>query len=197
MPVVALVGGVGVGKTYLGRILKEKISSAVFIEEDTTKNLFLNEFYSDMHKWGFHSRISMLAMVLSTTAGAYGLDNIVILDRCVDELIVFATKEYEDGNLTEKEFTLYKQLYYGILETLPRPDVFVYFRCKPQTSYQRIHQRGRDCEKGVSLAFCEDVIRRYDMWRKRLVSDKVLDIDTDQPLNISKIIRDIYVLANT
>lgn len=197
MPVIALVGGVGVGKTYLGRILKEKIPSAVFIEEDTTKNLYLNEFYSDMHKWGFHSRISMLAMVLSTTAGAYSQDNIVILDRCVDELIVFATKEYEDGNLTEKEFALYKQLYHGILETLPRPDAFVYFRCKPQTAYQRIHQRGRDCEKEVSLAFCEDVIRRYDTWRKQLVSEKVLDIDTDQTLDISEIIRDIYALANT
>lgn len=197
MPVIAMVGGVGVGKTYLGRMLKEKIPSAVFIEEDTAKNLYLNEFYSDMHKWGFHSRISMLAMVLSTSAGVYSQDNTVILDRCVDELIVFATKEYEDGNLTEKEFALYKQLYYGILEILPRPDAYIYIRCKPQTAYQRIHQRGRDCEKEVSIAFCEDVIRRYDTWRKQLVSEKVLDIDTDQDLDIAKIIRDIYALSNT
>lgn len=197
MPVIALVGGVGVGKTYWGRKLNEEIPSAVFIEEDTTKNMYLNEFYSDMHKWGFHSRISMLAMVLSTTADAYSQNGIVILDRIVDELIVFATKEYEDGNLTEKEFALYKQLYHGILKALPRPDVFVYFRCKPQTAYQRIHQRGRDCEKGVSLAFCEDVIRRYDIWRNQLVSDKVLDIDTDHNLDISQIIHDIFALANT
>lgn len=198
MPVVALVGGVGVGKTYLGRQLKELLPSLKFIEEDTTKNLYLNEFYSDMRKWGFHSRISMLAMVLSNAAEAYlsnNQDDIVILDRCVDELIVFATKEYEEGNLTRKEFELYKQLYYGILDTLPRPDLFVYFRCKPETSFQRIIQRGRECEKGVTLNFCEDVIRRYDAWRSQVEAGKVLDLNTDQELDTQKIMQDILELV--
>lgn len=191
MPVIALVGGVGVGKTYLGRKMKDLVPSSVYIEEDTTKNLYLNEFYSDMKKWGFHSRISMLSMVLSGTAGAYALDQTVILDRCVDELIVFATKEYEEGNLTEKEFALYRQLYDGILQVLPRPDVFVYVRCSPKTALQRIRLRGRECESGVSLAFCEDVIRRYDAWRSQLASDRILDIDTDTPQDAEAIIREI------
>lgn len=199
MPVIALVGGVGVGKTYMGRRWKEMTPSTVFIEEDTTQNLYLNEFYSDMRKWGFHSRISMLAMVLSNVAQAYLQEqqgNIVILDRCVEELIVFATKEYDEGNLTQKEFALYKQLYHGILKTLPRPDVFVYFRCKPETSYQRIMQRGRACEKNISLSFCEDVLARYDTWRNELVSCKVLDIDTDKEQDAAVILRDILTLVN-
>lgn len=199
MPVIALVGGVGVGKTYLGRRWKEMIPSAVFIEEDTAQNLYLNEFYSDMRKWGFHSRISMLAMVLSNMAQAQlqaQQDNIVILDRCVEELIVFATKEYEEGNLTEKEFTLYKQLYYGILDILPRPDVFVYFRCKPETSYQRIMQRGRDCEKGIDISFCADVINRYDAWRDNLKLCKVLNVDTDKELDVASVLQHILSLLN-
>lgn len=199
MSIIALVGGIGVGKTYLGKQWKILLPSAILIEEDTTQNLYLNEFYSDMHKWGFHSRISMLAMVLQNMTKAYlqaRMNNIVILDRCVEELIVFATKEYDEGNLTQKEFTLYQQLYNGILQIIPRPDVFVYFRCKPETSYQRVLQRGRECEKDISLSFCEDVLTRYDTWRNRLVSCKVLDIDTDRELNAEAILQEILALAN-
>ena len=194
MSVIALVGGVGVGKTYLGRKLSARMPSALFIEEDTTKNLYLNEFYSDMHKWGFHSRISMLAMVLSTTVNAYSSDRVVILDRCVDELIVFATKEYEEGNLTEKEFTLYKQLYGGILELLPKPDLFIYFRCSPETSYKRVNSRGRECEKNVEFSFLEDVIRRYDAWRDSLSNEKVIDLNTEEDIDISALIDDINAM---
>ena len=196
MPVIALVGGVGVGKTYIGRKLKEQLPSSLFIEEDTSKNLYLNEFYSDMHKWGFHSRISMLSMVLSKTACAYSSDRIVILDRCVDELIVFATKEYEEGNLTEKEFALYQQLFNGVLNLLPRPDIFIYFKCSPETSYRRVNERGRECEKHIEISFLEDVINRYDAWRTKLTAEKVIDLNTEKDIDISSLINDIYAMLN-
>lgn len=199
MPVIALVGGIGVGKTYFGKQWKKLFPSISLIEEDTTHNLYLNDFYSDMHKWGFHSRISMMAMVLENIAQACiqeQQNNIVILDRCVDELIVFATKEYDEGNLTQKEFALYQQLYNGILKILPRPDIFVYFRCKPETSYQRVLQRGRACEKNISLSFCEDILARYDAWRYELVSCKVFDVDTDMELDAKAILQDILSLLN-
>ena len=194
MPVIALVGGVGVGKTYIGRKLKEQLPSSLFIEEDTSKNLYLNEFYSDMHKWGFHSRISMLSMVLSETASAYSSHQMVILDRCVDELIVFATKEYEEGNLTEKEFALYQQLYNGVLKLLPRPDIYIYFKCSPETSYKRVNSRGRECEKHIEFSFLEDVIKRYDSWRAKLTSERVIDLNTENDIDIPSLINDIYAM---
>ena len=194
MPVIALVGGVGVGKTYIGRKLKEQLPSSLFIEEDTSKNLYLNEFYSDMHKWGFHSRISMLSMVLSETVCAYSSNRIVILDRCVDELIVFATKEYEEGNLTEKEFALYRQLFNSVLDLLPRPDIFIYFKCSPETSYRRVKERGRECEKHIEISFLEDVIKRYDAWRTNLTAEKVIDLNTEKDIDISSLINDIYAM---
>jgi deoxyadenosine/deoxycytidine kinase len=196
MPVVAFVGGVGVGKTHWGRRLQELLPSATFVEEDTSRNLYLSEFYSDMKKWGFHSRISMLTMVLTSMLEVRGSKDLVILDRCVDELIVFATKEYEEGNLTEKEFALYRRLYEDILELLPRPDLYVYFRCSAQTSYVRVNRRGRDCEKNVSLEFLGDVIARYDRWRAELSSDRVLDVDTDEAVDIEALADKIFEKLN-
>lgn len=196
MSVIALVGAVGVGKTYFGRMLKSIDPSIIFIEEDTSKNVFLNEFYSDMQKWGFHSRISMMSMVLSNTIESIGKEKkgeIVLLDRCIEELIVFATKEYEDKNLTEKEFTLYYQLYLDLLKVLPRPDIFVYFRCNPQISFQRIKQRGRECEQNIDLDFCNDIISRYDNWRNSLVDCNVVDVNSDNGIDPNRIWEDITI----
>lgn len=87
---VAIVGGIAVGKTTIGNKLLSGIESLKFIEEDVSKNEFLEDFYGDMKRWAFHSRISTLAMIASN----YVLDNvsedIILMDRCLDELITFA-----------------------------------------------------------------------------------------------------------
>lgn len=195
MPVIALVGGIGVGKTFWGNKLVKTIQNSVFIEEQVTKNIFLNEFYGDMKKWGFHSRISMLSMILDSTKEAYGNENVVILDRCINELIVFAKKEYDENNMTDKEFVLYKQLYNAITHILPSPDVYLYFTCSPETCYTRIKKRNRECERNISEEFCRDVIYRYDLWRKTLSHDKVIDINTDTMVDINLIKEKIRILG--
>lgn len=187
MPVIALVGGVGVGKTFWGNKLVKKIQNSIFLEEQVTENLFLNEFYADMKKWGFHSRISMLSMVLDSTKDAYNSENIVILDRCVNELIVFAQKEYDESNMSDKEFLLYKQLYNAITHVLPSPDVYLYFTCSPDICYTRIMKRNRECERNITKEFCQDVICRYDSWRKTLLHNKVIDINTDTAVDLNLI----------
>ena len=189
MKVIALVGGVGVGKTYYGRRIASMLSNCQFIEEDTRENMYLNEFYQDMRKWGFHSRISMISMVLSNYYKISEDAQYVIIDRCVNELIVFAKKEHDEGNLTDKEFSLYSQLYEAICKSVPEPDLYVYFRCSGDTSYQRVVQRARECEKNVSKDFCIDVIQRYEKWYADNIFEKKRNVyvDTDCQVDIDKL----------
>lgn len=187
MALIALVGGVGVGKTFFGKHFIENYPSITLVEEDVTQNLFLDEFYQDMKKWGFHSRISMLSMILNQTLPYYNQSNIIMIDRCVNELIVFATKEFEENNMTQKEFVLYKQLFNSIVQFLPKPDLYIFFDCSTNTAYERIKLRGRECEKSITISFCEDVLVRYREWRKTLDSGSVIDINTDNPIDYEKI----------
>ena len=193
MKLIALVGAVGVGKTYWGRQIEGRIPNCQFIQEDTSENLYLNEFYQDMKKWGFHSRISMLSMILANFNKISPKSDYVIIDRCVQELIVFATKEFEEGNMTEKEFRLYRQLFDSICSVIKTPDIYVYFHCSNQTSYNRILQRGRECEKNVTLEFCTDVMNRYNHWYKHTIANKhnALVVDTDQPVELDALCRSI------
>jgi deoxyadenosine/deoxycytidine kinase len=191
MNTIALVGGVGVGKSYLGRQLAERLPLAQFIEEDASDNIFISEFYEDMKKWGFHSRISMLTMTVTNMLKVRPGSKYVIYDRCVQELIVFAKKLYEDGNLSEKEFKLYLQLYDAIIKVIPSPDIYIYCYCSPETALQRIHKRGRDCESKVRLNFCYDVLKRYSIWRNELSGVAVIDLDTETTIDLEKITKNI------
>lgn len=187
MPVISLVGGVAVGKTEIGRRVSALFPEIQFVEENINKNLFLNEFYSDMKRWGFHSRISMLAMILEQSGKYYSKNGVFLIDRCVNELIVFATKEFEEGNMSIKEFDLYKQLFYAIIDVLPEPDLYIFCDCSAETSFERIKKRGRECEQGVTLSFCQDVQERYRAWRKSLINANVIDINTDFECNYEKL----------
>jgi deoxyadenosine/deoxycytidine kinase len=189
--IIALVGGVGVGKSHWGHLLTNRLSFSQFIEEDVSNNLYLNEYYLDKKKWGFHSRISMLSMVTANMSRALSKCEYVIYDRCVHELIVFAKREYEDGNLTEKEFKLYCQLYNAITTALAQPDLYIYFYCSPETALKRIHQRARECEKKIDLRFCCDVLERYDSWRRTLSEKTVIDLNTDLDIGLNELVEKI------
>ena len=119
---IAIVGGIAVGKTTIGKRLIEKLDRIKFIEEDVSKNEFLSDFYDDMKKWAFHSRMSTLAMIASNYILDHK-DSIILMDRCLDELITFARLQYEKGNLSEREFKVYSQLFCDILAFAPKIDV--------------------------------------------------------------------------
>lgn len=188
MKTIALVGGIGAGKTFWGQRIASYLGSCQFIEEDTTENLYLNEFYENMKKWGFHSRISMLSMVVSNIKKIDVTKEYVIFDRCVQELVVFAQKQHDEGNLSDKEFALYMQLYSGITNIIAEPDLYIFFHCSPQTSLSRVKKRSRGCESGVKIGFLEDVTKRYNMWRKSLDNRKVIDLDTEHDIDLNDLL---------
>lgn len=190
---IAIVGGIAVGKTSIINALKDSFENSVLIEEDVDKNIFLKDFYSDMKKWAFHSRISTLSMI-SNNYLQVPVDpspKIVLLDRCIDELITFAQLHYDRGNMSDKEFQVYKELYNSILHFAPQIDLFVYVSCKADTSIERIRQRNRQFEQNISLEYITTLNTYYSNWLGTIDSKRVYNVCTDDGINIDKIVRDI------
>lgn len=183
---IAIVGGIAVGKTTIGKKLIEKLDGGKFIEEDVSKNEFLSDFYADMKKWAFHSRMSTLAMIASNyiTDNAH---NIVLMDRCLDELITFARLQYEKGNLSEREFKVYSQLYCNILLFAPNIDGYIYCTCPSTVSLERIKSRNRVFEQGIGLDYLDKLNMEYNKWINTLDSNKVFTVDTSYYVDIDKI----------
>lgn len=183
---VSLVGSLAVGKSTIIDGLKKIMDNCIFVVEDPSKNIFLEDFYADMSKWGFHSQISSLAMItenyLSCDKG-----KIIIYDRCVDEMITFAMMQFEHGNMSEKEFKVYKSLYNSILSMIPSVDLFIYCKCSADISLERIKLRNRIYEQNLDVDYLREINAYYEKWINTVERDRVETIDTSAGIDIQVI----------
>ncbi len=183
---VSLVGNLAVGKSTIVNGLKSIMDNCVFVLEDASKNLFLEDFYADMSKWGFHSQISSLAMITENFLSC-NKEKIIIYDRGIDEIITFATMQFEHGNMNEKEFKLYKSLYDSILSMLPSVNLFIYCKCPVDISLERIKIRNRTFEQDIDISYLQEVNTYYEKWINTIDKDKVEIIDTSVEIDFEMI----------
>lgn len=186
---IAIVGGIAVGKSSIINELRNNISNCLLIEEDVSRNIFLSDFYDDMKKWAFHSRISTLAMIANNYLQIPNdpLPKVVLMDRCIDELITFAQLHYDKGNLSDKEFATYKLLYGSFLGLAPAIDLFIYVNCSAEKSLERIKQRRRSFEQGITREYISILNRYYESWLSTLDPAKIISINTENGTPISDV----------
>jgi len=184
---IAIVGGIAVGKTTIGHGLLDMTSDVLFIEEDVSKNEFLEDFYGDMKKWAFHSRVSTLAMISSNYKLEEETFKVVLMDRCLDELITFARLQYEKGNLSEREFKVYGQLYDCIVAFAPKIDGYIYCYCDANISIDRVKKRNRSFEQGIDISYINKLNMEYEKWVREFDNQKVLKVNTGENVDFPKV----------
>lgn len=197
---VAIVGGIAVGKSTILNNLYQSIDDSLIIEEDVKCNVFLSDFYDDMKKWAFHSRISTIAMIANNYSYALNdpIHKVVLMDRCVDELITFAQLHYDRGNLSDKEFEVYKMLYDSIIKLAPSIDLFIYVSCSAEKSMERIKKRNRTFEQGITIEYINTLNQYYNNWISSIDSKKVVFLNTDTPISYSEVANTIKsIIDNT
>lgn len=193
---IAIVGGIAVGKSTIIKSLYDEVDDCKIIEEDVASNIFLSDFYANMKKWAFHSRISTLAMIANNYLQVPDdpTPKFVLLDRCIDELITFAQLHYDEGNMSDKEFDVYKTLYHALVKLAPPIDLFIFANCAAETSMERIKKRNREFEQGITLDYINTLNRYYSNWIGTISPDRVFSLNTDKPVS-NQVIKDILKSA--
>jgi deoxyadenosine/deoxycytidine kinase len=161
---VSISGGIAVGKTTLAGQLGAALQGCQTFIEYPENNPYLADFYADMQRWAFHSRIAMLAMFASHYNAFDYTRQVILLDRSLHELIAFANLHADRGNLAARDFSIYKMLYDAYLALAPPLDCVVYLACSPGVALQRIAERNRVFERGVSEAYLLAVDQYYERW---------------------------------
>ncbi len=195
---VSISGGIAVGKTTLAARLSDAMADTQCFIEQPERNCYLADFYEDMNKWAFHSRIGMLALFLSRYERLDPCKNVVLMDRSVHELITFARLHFDAGNLSSQDFSIYRSIYRGIVTLAPPLRVVVYLQCSPQVALARIHSRERPFEAKVTEAYLSEIRRYYEEWLSSLPhSTQVLRYDSDDGLPVEKVQNDLmHVLSS-
>lgn len=163
--VIITAGMIGVGKTTLTGLIADHMGTKAFYEP-VGDNPVLPLYYSDPKQYGFLLQIYFLNRRFDMIKQALADDNNV-LDRSIYEDALFTEENHKDGNITDAEMHVYRQLLDNMmseLQQLPKkaPDLMVYAETDFETILYRIKKRGRDYEQ-----FDEnDDLRKYyyKMW---------------------------------
>lgn len=163
-PYIAIAGNIGAGKSSFLRFLTTRYDiEAVF--EPNEDNPFLERFYGDMKRWGFHSQLWFLGRKLSLHHGFDDATHAIVQDRTVwEDAEVFARHLASSGAMADEEWDAYATLYREAARDLRRPDLLVYLRCPVRTLRKRIRARGRAMEQDIPPKYLKALHRLYESW---------------------------------
>jgi len=176
---IAIAGNIGVGKSTLTELLCQYYLWEPFYEA-VDDNPYLADFYGDMKTWAFHSQVFFLSRRLSHHRQIIERPGTVVQDRSVyEDAEIFARNLYLQGHMDERDYRSYHELYETVIGIMPPPDLVIYLQASVPTLLERIRQRGRDYEQGVSVEYVEQLNQLYEAWIERFTLCPVLTIPTD------------------
>jgi deoxyadenosine/deoxycytidine kinase len=73
----------------------------------------------------------------------------------------------------------YRRVFQLIADHLPEPDLLIYLIASPEILLQRIEERGRKIESGITLEYLSLLDSFYDDWMKTFDLCPVLKIHSD------------------
>ncbi|MGT2771953.1 deoxynucleoside kinase [Streptococcus marimammalium] len=184
---IVLAGTIGAGKSSLAAALGEHLGTEVFYEA-VDNNPVLDLYYKDPKKYAFLLQIFFLNKRFKSIKEAYKADN-NILDRSIFEDELFLTINYKNGNVTETELNIYKELLENMLEELEgmpkkRPDLLIYIDVSFEKMLERIKKRGRDFEQIAEnpelYNYYKQVHGEYPEWYENYNASPKIKISGDE-----------------
>ncbi|MDD2522107.1 MAG: deoxynucleoside kinase [Anaerolineaceae bacterium] len=192
---IVIAGNIGAGKTTLVDILSDRLGFSPFYEPHE-ENPYLADFYEDMKSWSFHSQAYFLTRRLKIHKELLMAEGSVVQDRSVyEDAEIFARNLYLQGDLSQRDYNVYQDLYHILASLLPPPNLMVYLRASVDTLMQRIAKRGREYEAGISRDYLTRLNKLYEDWMNEFDQCPVLIINSDDldlvssPGHIDQVVR--------
>jgi deoxyadenosine/deoxycytidine kinase len=177
--IVVVAGNIGAGKTSLTERIGDRLGWWTGYES-VSDNPYLGDFYTDMRLWSFHLQIFFLGHRAEQYLDAARDARSAILDRSIyEDAYIFARALHHMGNLSERDYLAYRRLFDIVVQGLPRPGLLVYLKAPISVLMDRIHQRARNIETGISSDYLTLLDTFYDEWLKSFDLCPVLTIRTD------------------
>ena len=104
----------------------------------------------------------------------------IIQDRTIFEgVYIFVANNYAMGNLSERDFRTYMDLFDLMMSLVKAPDLMIYLKSSIPHLVSQIQKRGRDYEQSISIDYLKGLNDRYDKFIYEDYKGKVLVIDAD------------------
>ncbi len=161
---VLLAGNIGSGKTSLTQLLGRKLGWETAFES-VSDNPYLADFYADMKTWSYHLQTFFLGSRADQHFKLASSPQSAIIDRSIyEDAYIFARALNTMGNLNDKDYQTYLNLYHIVIENLPKPDLLIYLKAPVPVLMRRIEERARSMETGISEEYLSLLNRYYEDW---------------------------------
>ena len=175
---IGIAGNIGCGKTTLTRKLSEHYGWTPRYES-VTYNPYLEDYYSDIPRWSFNLEVYFLAQRFKDILDILRSDEVIIQDRTILEGVhIFVENNYRMGNLSDRDFRTYMDLFELMMSLVKEPDLLIYIKSSVPHLVSQIQKRGREYEQGISLDYLAGLNSLYEKWIDSY-KGKLLIIDGD------------------
>jgi deoxyadenosine/deoxycytidine kinase len=176
---VLVAGNIASGKTSLTERLGGRLSWRTAFES-VDDNPYLADFYADMAQWSFHLQVFFLGHRAQQHLEVAQSPESAIADRSIyEDAHIFARALYHLGNLRERDYQAYRQVFDQVVSGLPRPDLLLHLRAPVPVLLERIGRRGRTIETGITADYLALLETFYEEWIQGFELCPVLTIRTD------------------
>jgi deoxyadenosine/deoxycytidine kinase len=176
---ILVAGNIGSGKTSLTERLGERLDWRTAYES-VSDNPYLPDFYQDMHAWSFHLQIYFLGHRAKQHIEMAQDPRSSIIDRSIyEDAFIFARALHHLGNLNERDYASYRQVFDLVVRTLPAPSLLIYLKAPVSTLVERIRRRGRAIESTISPDYLALLDSFYEDWMRIFDLCPVLTIRSD------------------
>ncbi len=152
--IISVDGNIGSGKsTVLARLAADGMR--VFAEPVEHWTL-IDKFYEDRRKYALAFNLEVLA---SFSRVEHGSGTVITERSPLTSRDVFARMLVNDGVMSDAEWEVFKK-YYDLIGW--EPDAVLYIEAPAAVCYERMHKRGRACERSVELEYLERLERAHD-----------------------------------
>jgi deoxyguanosine kinase len=193
---INIEGPIGAGKTSLAKILSDRLSARLILEE-TEQNPFLPDFYKDRKRFAFQTQLFFLLSRHKQQQQLFATDLFhkkLVTDYFFDKDRIFASV-----TLDERELYLYDRVLSALQRDVPRPDLVVYLQTSSEVLLKRIKERNRSYEKNIDMGYIRDLNEAYNHYFFHYTKTPLLVVNTDRIdfVNNEKDLEDLLGLLST
>ena len=176
---IAIAGNIGSGKTTLTQMLAKHYGWEPRYES-VDNNPYLEDYYRDIHRWSFNLEVYFLKERFRDLLAIAESQHSIIQDRTIYEgVYVFMQNNKAMGNLSDRDYETYMELFEQMMSMVRVPDLMIYLRASVPHLVANIQKRGREYEQTIQLDYLQNLNERYDDFIYHKYPGQVMTVNKD------------------
>ena len=177
---IVIAGNIGSGKSTLTQMLARHYGWEARYET-VVGNPYLEDYYRDLQRWSFNLEVFFLKERFRDLIDIEHAQHTVIQDRSIFEgVYVFMANNKAMGNLSDRDYDTYMELFEQMMTVVHVPDLMIYLRASVAHLVGNIQKRGRNYEQTIQIEYLQGLNELYEQFIYEKYPGQVLTIDVNQ-----------------